>query len=466
MAVRVQEKPKKAEDEGHVSSCVNNLIEAFTNGLNIFKRLRERRRKHKSRKQDQTPEPINSAELQLSNSLRRGPQDLAERYEECYGQSGMGHRFAKGDSIAHASLAEILIRLNTGLVGIITTFLHHDHKGTHSAMNLNYKSLTDLSEASRRDALTSMSQLYNRLSHSQLQIHPALRSKTPQYCDSSDGNSSSSNSKDKKKSSSARRPSGSHVTRMPIKSSSQPQLCVVRSKSRNTSRKDSVSSSSSITSKPTLKSSSPYASPLQSPVPEYAVLDPLMHGRLDFRSAAYARGAYADVPAPLNIARKRVDSLDVVRPVAWSPYAQPYDYFSYMPEHVHTPTPALPTLAPTPRKSPAPPASRRAPPVPSKPSSMASASKPPPVPASAPMKRRLDKVTPSSYTFASDSTKLGEIPETRWARPWDYEQAEMLNNMAAAAAKVNVLVPVTTGDDKGKDRGRKGLKFWKRGETA
>lgn len=97
MAVRMQEKPHKAEDEGDVSHCVHNLIEAFTNGLNIFKRLRERKRKHKARKQDQTPEPINSPELQLSNSLRRGPQDLAERYEECYGQQGMGHRFAKGD---------------------------------------------------------------------------------------------------------------------------------------------------------------------------------------------------------------------------------------------------------------------------------------------------------------------------------------------------------------------------------
>ncbi len=97
MAVRTREKPYKAEDDGDVANCVHNLIESFTNGLNIFKRLRERRRKHKARKQDQTPEPINSAELQLSNSLRRGPQDLEEKYEECYGQKGMGRRFAKGD---------------------------------------------------------------------------------------------------------------------------------------------------------------------------------------------------------------------------------------------------------------------------------------------------------------------------------------------------------------------------------
>lgn len=329
-------------------------------------------------------------------------------------------------------------------------------------MNLNYKSLTDLSETSRRDALTSMGQLYQRLSQSQLQIHPALRTKTPQYCDSSDSNSSSS--KDKK-STRSRRPSGSgsHVTRMPTRSSSQPQLCMVRAKSRNTSRKDSTSSSSSSTSKPASKSSSPHAtpyiSPLQSPVPEYAVLDPLIQPKLDFKHAAYARDAYANIPLP-NAERKRFDSLDVVRPVAWSPYAQPYDYFSYMPEQVHQPIPALPSFKSTSRKPIPAPAPRKPqpPPVPAKPSSLTATNKTSPPPMSAPMKRRLDKVTPSSYTFASDSTKLGEIPETRWARPWDYEQAEMLNNMAAAAAKVNVRVPTPVAEDK---KAKKGLRFWR-----
>lgn len=111
MAVRTQEKPYKAGDEGDVANCVHNLIDAFTNGLNIFKRLRERRRKHKARKQSQAPEVVSSAELQLSNSLRRGPQDLAEKYEECYGHSGMGHRFAKGDCKSTHSSRMVFIAL-------------------------------------------------------------------------------------------------------------------------------------------------------------------------------------------------------------------------------------------------------------------------------------------------------------------------------------------------------------------
>lgn len=93
-------KPHKAkadaDADAEVASCVSNLIQAFTNGLNIFKRLRERRKRRKARKDSQASDPIASAELQLSKSLRKGPEELAERYAECY-FSGLGPRFAKGD---------------------------------------------------------------------------------------------------------------------------------------------------------------------------------------------------------------------------------------------------------------------------------------------------------------------------------------------------------------------------------
>lgn len=394
------------------------------------------------------------------------------------------------------------MRLNTGLVSIITTFLNHEQKGTSGHMKMNYRSLTDLSEASRRDALTSMSQLYQRLSQSQLQIHPALRINAIE----SSGNSSDS-SKDNRKSTASRgrRPSGSHVTRLTTKSSSQPQLCMVRSKSRNTSRKDSTSSSSSskLASKSTSRSESPYASPLQSPVPEYAVLDPMMQHRVDMKSPIYTRriSASAQIP-PFSPDRKRIDSLDAV--------AQPQDYFSLTP----APQPRPPAFASTARK-PLPSSSptrkekekekekerekdrekgkekekekapsspkKSAPPVPSKPAALSNnnpASNPSgaPMPFTAHLKRRLDKATPSQYTFASDSTKLGEIPETRWAQPFDYERAELLNNFAAAAAKVRVPTPaqVAQAEEKGRakekekkeERPGKGWKLWKRSETA
>lgn len=368
------------------------------------------------------------------------------------------------------------MRLNTGLVGIITTFLHHEHKGTQGQMKMNYKSLTDLSESSRRDALTSMSQLYQRLSQSQLQLHPALRSNTSQYCESS-GNNSDSSKDTKNSTASRRRPSGSHVTRMPVKSSSQPQLCMVRSKSRSRTRRDSTSNNSTSKSKTISKSDSsymsPYTSPLQSPVPEYAVLDPMIHDRLELKHASYRRGSHANAQiASLLDERQRADSLDIIRPVAWPPHTQPHDYFSIIPGHTQQSTTQRLDPKSTSRKTSSPPSPKKekAPPIPAKPASLSHTSKAPAHPAAAPLKRRLDKPTLSSYTFASDSTKLGEIPETRWAKPWDYERAEMLNNMAAAAAKVRIPTPVTEekgkGKEKEKEREKKGLKFWRRTETA
>lgn len=47
-------------------------------------------------------------------------------------------------------------------------------------------------------------------------------------------------------------------------------------------------------------------------------------------------------------------------------------------------------------------------------------------------RRRQDKTTPSMYTFASDSTKLGEIPMRKWNQPYDYD----------AMAKKNCEVPL------------------------
>ena len=96
MAIKVDDAPHRAEADAEVSGCVSNLIEAFANGLNIFKRLRERRRKRKARKENQALDPAIDAEHQLSKSLRKGPQEIAEKYAECY-HSGMGPRFAKGD---------------------------------------------------------------------------------------------------------------------------------------------------------------------------------------------------------------------------------------------------------------------------------------------------------------------------------------------------------------------------------
>jgi hypothetical protein len=83
--------------QGDVSSCVSNLVQAFANSLDVFKRLRERRQKRKDRKHQSSnqPEVASGDELQLSNALRRSPQDIQNCYEQHYGRAG--ERFAKGD---------------------------------------------------------------------------------------------------------------------------------------------------------------------------------------------------------------------------------------------------------------------------------------------------------------------------------------------------------------------------------
>jgi hypothetical protein len=46
-------------------------------------------------------------------------------------------------------------------------------------------------------------------------------------------------------------------------------------------------------------------------------------------------------------------------------------------------------------------------------------------------RRRTDRVTPSMYTFTSDSTKLGEIPPPKWNVPFDYDEMGRRNKEAA-----------------------------------
>lgn len=287
-------------------------------------------------------------------------------------------------AIAHASLAQTLIRLNTGLVGIIASFLSHDTKSSHAS--LDYKSLTNLSNSSRTEAIDSLNQLYRRLSQSQLQLSriggcPHCGSTRHQNCTT--GQTKKSSNK-KAHTSSRARTNGPVITRMPIRSSNQAQLVVLRP--RNT-RKSSLSSSSSTKSPSTTThtpySTSPIGSPLGSPLPQYAKKDPFPPQKHTGKAK--------------STSQKRTDSMDAHRP---SPTAWPHVATDVsMP--LHLPPPRLPS----PQKSP-PPHERNT------------------------LKRRMDKVTPSTYTFASDSTKLGEIPQRNWIKPFDYEEAERLNQEA------------------------------------
>jgi len=79
-------------------SCVVSLIAAFSSGLDVFKKLRERRRDKRKTRRSRTrkaPQEKSGDELQLSKSLRRGPVDIQNEYERHY--RAKGERFAVGD---------------------------------------------------------------------------------------------------------------------------------------------------------------------------------------------------------------------------------------------------------------------------------------------------------------------------------------------------------------------------------
>lgn len=79
-------------------NCVSSLVAAFTSGLDVFKKARERKREKKSKHtRAQTPalQEKSGEELILSKSLRRGGADIRGEYEKHY--RGYGERFAVGD---------------------------------------------------------------------------------------------------------------------------------------------------------------------------------------------------------------------------------------------------------------------------------------------------------------------------------------------------------------------------------
>lgn len=65
-------------------------------------------------------------------------------------------------------------------------------------------------------------------------------------------------------------------------------------------------------------------------------------------------------------------------------------------------------------------------------------------------RRRAEKETPSTYTFASDSTKLGEIPHRKWVVPFDFEEAARLNEEVGVKGREKEKVGGGSGEKRGR----------------
>jgi len=304
-----------------------------------------------------------------------------------------------------------LLKFNSGLVDIISSFLRSSRKDVH----LDYQSLISLSDTSRNEALNTLSRLSQRLSRSNLTLIPHPSHSTPYGKGPHDGKSlskaASTDQLNKKKA--AKGPTSvpakpgadkaQHIRKMQLYNASAPQLVMVKPRRPHAHRAGSASSAGPPASPPpSYKSSPPQSPPPVSPT-------------------AFWR------PPPPPLQQQQA-----------APLAYPAAY--------GLPPPQYSAPAATP------------PPIPRKPAAYRSAKvgAPEPPPADATLRRRAPKMTPSLYTFASDSTKLGEIPMDRWNVPFDWGAAERGNREAA----LGVAPPAPPPERRGLLRG---LLAWKKG---
>ncbi|KAI7141973.1 hypothetical protein KC352_g29337, partial [Hortaea werneckii] len=139
--------------QSNVSSCISAIVASYTSGIDVLKRLR---RKSKCL---EVYAGQHDEEARLNRSLQQGPHEIHREY--ILSIQSTGDEVAVGDAIAQTSLAEILLRFNTGIVQIISYFLEKDNG---DIVHLDYRSLTDLSDLARLETCRVLQQLCVRLS--------------------------------------------------------------------------------------------------------------------------------------------------------------------------------------------------------------------------------------------------------------------------------------------------------------
>ncbi|KAH9826390.1 hypothetical protein Tdes44962_MAKER03522 [Teratosphaeria destructans] len=349
-----------------VAGCVMNIVASFASGQDVLKKLKETRRSRRRA----AGHRMASEERRLSRSLRRGPEDIGRQYQQSVQIAG--NRFAIGDAIAQTSLAEVLLRLNTGLVGIITSFLSRDKKD----LDLNYASLIDLSESSRLETCQTL----RRLSQRMLQSRPDADARL-----SPPGQESLANSKRKRNPPPKQaRSHGPTLARVMVHDSSRPSQIAPDRPGERRKR----AGSTPIT--PTKRSAA--STSLSLPPPPY---DPLA----DNTTRPMTQRPQT---VPLVARARRKQSTGTMQVV--TPPSEP---------HVLRATRSTPRLqrATVTEAEPLPALGRR------------------PSAALLDMTRQR-KETPTYYSIDSGSTKLGEIPLHRWAQPFDFDAMSLVNREA------------------------------------
>ena len=153
-----------------VSKIVASIVSAYNSGLDLFRRLNPKCKKRSKSSSKDTK--VSQEEALLQASLQHRPRDIRSAYDSSVAL--LGHRFEIGDSIAHSSLAQVLLALNSGLINILNNTLSDDIvKRRHSQ-----RSLLRISEVAAVDALYALGQLNHRLTTYQPRISAPMPMQT------------------------------------------------------------------------------------------------------------------------------------------------------------------------------------------------------------------------------------------------------------------------------------------------
>lgn len=275
-------------------------------------------------------------------------------------------------AVAQTSLAEILFTLNTGLVSIIASFLQHDK----DRLLLDFRALAALSERSRTDTCQTLRQLSKRVAQ-----RPREGSRLALEYGEQKANRSQVSSHRKR-----RRPVSMHakirgptLARVTVMNSSAPsQVALVKPGER---KKKSQSAGTGTASALSKASTAP--PPYDTKESQARPSAQRSQTTLDVPKAARRKNSAQDVSERPQASKERL------RATRSTPRLGPSQPFR--PEEL----PPMPNTAPLPR-----------------------------------MEHRTRKLTPTYYSIASDSTKIGEIPLNKWPVPFDFEAMAVMNKEA------------------------------------
>ena len=306
----------------------------------------------------------------------------------------------KSTVIAQASLTDTLLKLNTGLVGIISSFLDNGKKD----FNLDLDKLTTISDQARSETLIALSDLYQRLSTTNFDskgvspVNNINLSRQSQYKRAAERQARGYDQIYQKRTSrqtvsnSKKKPMKTiTIARVPIKNSSTKQLAIVRPrKSRQTSFSSS-SSGNSRTSSGTAKSA---VTTVTIPDPSLTKLkvSPRVHchpAKHDSFKSGFSSPPEKEIGAPNYDGHEKKESqcnaeLPIVDVPCKSKAAETLTINS---ESSNEP------LYP----------------------------------------RRTSRTTPSFYSIVTNSTKIGEIPFNKQVEPPNLELMDRLNSEATEA---------------------------------